>query len=64
MPRENQNATYTLCEQSESNDVVLLSNTQEPSSSSSQNEWVNFTQDGEAEVAHELGVSESKNNIE
>ena len=52
MQRENQNAPYNLSEQPESNDVVLMSHTQEPSSSNFQNERVNFTQDGDGEVAH------------
>ena len=43
MQGENQNATYNLSEQSESD--VPTHSTQEPSSSSSQNERVNFTQD-------------------
>ena len=38
MQGENQNATYNLSEQPESDDVVLMSPTQEPSSSSFQNE--------------------------
>ena len=63
MQVENQNATYNLSEQPESDDIVLMSHTQEPSSSSSQNETVNFTQDGDREVAHGSSVSES-NNIE
>ena len=57
---ENQNATHNLSEQPESD----VSHTQEPSSSSSQNERVNFTQDGDGEVAHGLAVSEPNNNIE
>ena len=57
---ENQNATHNLSEQPESD----VSHTQEPSSSSSQNERVNFTQDGDGEVAHRLAVSEPNNNIE
>ena len=57
----NQNATYNLSEQPESDDVVLMSHTQEPSSISSQNETVNFTQDGDREVAHGSSVSESNN---
>ena len=60
----NQNTTYDLSGQPESNDVVLMSHTQEPSSSSSQNERINFTQDGDGEVAHGLAVSESNDNIE
>ena len=64
MQGENQNTTYNLSEQPESNDVVLMSHTQEPSSRSSQNERVNYTQDGDGEVAYESAVSESNNNIE
>ena len=41
-----------------------MSNTQEPLSSSFQNERVNFTQDGDGEVAHGSAISESNNNIE
>ena len=37
---------------------------QEPSSCSIQNKRVNFTQDGDGEVAHGSAVSESNNNIE
>ena len=43
---------------------TLMSHTQEPSSSSFQNERVNFTQDGDGEVPHGSAVSQSKNNIE
>ena len=64
MQAENQNATYNLSEQPESDDVVLMSHIQEPSSSSSQNEWVNFTQNGEEVVVHGTAVSESNNKIE
>ena len=64
MQAENQNATYNLSEQPESDDVVLMSHIQEPSSSSSQNEWVNFTQNGEEVVVHGMAVSESSNKIE
>ena len=64
MQGENQNATYNLSEKPESDDVVLMSHTQGPSSSSSQNERVNFTQDGDGEVTHGSAVSESHNNIE
>ena len=64
MQAENQNATYNLSEQTESDDVVLMSHIQEPSSSSSQNEWVNFTQNGEEVVVHGTAVSESNNKIE
>ena len=64
MQGENQNTTCNLSEQPESNDVVLMSHTQEPLSRSSQNERVNYTQDGDGEVAHESAVSESNNNIE
>ena len=64
MQAENQNATYNLSEQTESDDVVLMSHIQEPSSSSSQNEWVNFTQNGEGVVVHGSAVSESNNKIE
>ena len=63
MQGENQNATYNLSEKPESDDVVLMSHTQEPSSSSSQNERVNFTQDGDGEVTHGSAVPESNNNI-
>ena len=41
-----------------------MSHTQEPSSSSSQNERINFPQDGDGEVAHGSVVSESNSNIE
>ena len=64
MQAENQNATYNLSEQPESDDVVLMSHIQEPSSSSSQNEWANFTQNGEEVVVHGTAVSESNNKIE
>ena len=64
MQAENQNATYNLSEQPESDDVVLMSHIQEPSSSSSQNEWVNFTQNREEVVVHGTAVSESNNKIE
>ena len=64
MQGENQNATYNLSEQPESVNVVLTSHTQEPSSSSFQNERVNFSQGGDGEVAHGSVVSESNNNIE
>ena len=64
MQAENQNATYNLSEQPESDDVVLMSHIQESSSSSSQNEWVNFTQNGEEVVVHGTAVSESNNKIE
>ena len=64
MQAENQNATYNLSEQPESDDVMLMSHIQEPSSSSSQNEWVNFTQNGEEVVVHGTAVSESNNKIE
>ena len=64
MQAENQNATYNLSEQPESDDVVLMSHIQEPSSSSSQNEWVNFTQNEEEVVVHGTAVSESNNKIE
>ena len=64
MQAENQNATYNLSEQPESDDVVLMSHIQEPSSSSSQNEWVNFPQNGEEVVVHGTAVSESNNKIE
>ena len=64
MQAENQNATYNLSEQPESDDVALMSHIQEPSSSSSQNEWVNFTQNGEEVVVHGTAVSESNNKIE
>ena len=64
MQGENQNTTYNPSKQPESNDVVLISHTQEPSSRSSQNERVNYTQDGDGEVAHGSAVSESNNNIE
>ena len=53
-----------FCKQPESDDVLLMSHTQEPSSSSFQNERVNFTEDGVAEVAHGSAVSESNNNVE
>ena len=43
---------------------MLISPSQEASSSTSQNEKVNFTQDGDGEVAHESAVSESNNNTE
>ena len=58
MQGENQNATYNLSEQPESDDVVLMSHTQEPSSSSFQNERVNFTQGGDGKVAHGSAVSD------
>ena len=61
---KNQNTTYNLSEQPESNDVVLMSHKQELSSSSSQNERVNFTQDGDREVAHGSAVSESNDDKE
>ena len=64
MQGENQNATYNLSEQPESVNVVLTSHTQEPSSSSFQNERVNFSQGGDGEVAHGSVVSESNNNRE
>ena len=64
MQGENQNATYDLSDQPESDDVVLMSHAQEPSSSSFQNERTNFTQDGDGEVAHGSAVSISNNNIE
>ena len=60
MQGENQNATYNLSGQPESD----VSHTQEPSSSSSQSERVNFTQDWDGEVAHGSAVSESNSNIE
>ena len=41
-----------------------MSHAQEPSSSSSQNERINFPQDGDGEVAHGSVVSESNSNIE
>ena len=43
MQAEYQNATHNLSKQPESDDFVLISPTQEPSSSTSQNEKVNFT---------------------
>ena len=58
------NGLYNLSEQPDHHDAVLMSHTQEPSSSNFQNERVNFTQGGDGEVAHVLGVSESNNNIE
>ena len=64
MQGENQNTTYNISEQPEHDDVALMFHKQEPSSNSSQNERVNFTQDGDGEVAHESPVSESNNNIE
>ena len=64
MQGENQNPTCKLSQQPESDDVVLMSHTQEPSSSSFQNKRVNFTQDGDGEVAHGSAVSKSNNNIE
>ena len=64
MQGENQNTTYDISEQPEHDDVALMSHKQEPSSNSSQNERVNFTQDGDGEVAHESPVSESNSNIE
>ena len=64
MQSENQNTTYNISEQPEHDDVALMSHKQEPSSNSSQNVRVNFTQDGDGEVAHESPVSESNNNIE
>ena len=64
MQSENRSTTYILCKQPESNDIVLISHTQEPSSSKSQDERVNFTQDWNGEVAHGLPVYESNNNIE
>ena len=62
MQAEYQNATHNLSKQPESDDFVLISPSQEASSSTSQNEKVNFTQDGDGEVAHESAVSESNNN--
>ena len=64
MQGKSQNATCRFSEQAESEDVLLMSHTQEPSSSSSQNERVNFTQNGDGEVVHGSTVSESNNNIE
>ena len=52
MQGKSQNATCRFSEQAESEDVLLMSHTQEPSSSSSQNERVNFTQNGDGEVVH------------
>ena len=42
MQGENQNTTYNLSEQPESNDLMLMSHTQEPSSSSSQKFYIRW----------------------
>ena len=60
MQGENQNATYNLSEQPKSD----MSHTQESLSSSSQNERINFPQDGDGEVVHGSVVSELNSNIE
>ena len=59
MQGENQNATDNLSEQPECD----VTHKQELSSSSSQNERVNFTQDEDGEVAHGSTFSESNKNI-
>ena len=64
MQGENENTTYIISKETESIAVVLISHTQEPSLSNSQNQRVNFTQDGDGKFAHGLAVSESNNNIE
>ena len=61
MQGENQNTTYNLSEQPESNDLVLMSHTQEPSSISSQKFYI---KDRDGEVAHGPAVSVSNINIE
>ena len=64
MQGESQNATCNLSEQAENEVVLLMPHTQEPSSSSSQNEKVSFTQNGDGEVVHGSTISESNSNIE